>query len=175
MFCPKCGQPLVLKHFENGRDELYCVQGDMGLSFVIQRKFEERYGPNPLPQSSNPPFHKQFHGGLHWFCPGDGERLNAQLECAKRGKHLRDLVYQLIEIHHHKNGKIHTHNAIAVFTERRLHLKNGDFSVLTSWVSLSDLKAMHSSRNHHTVGYAGKMSFSLRICRERPFPMNPSR
>ena len=101
MFCPKCGQPFVLKHFDRGRVELYCVQGDMGLSLAMQQKFEERYGPNPIPQSSNPPFHQQFHRGLHWFCPGDGERLNAQLECTKCGKHLRDLVRSLIELHPH--------------------------------------------------------------------------
>lgn len=102
MFCPKCGDPLILKHHERGRDELYCVKGDMGLSPAMQQKFEERYGPNPLPQSSHPPFSQQFHGGLHWFCPGDGEPLNAQLECPRCEKHLRDLVYRLIELHPHK-------------------------------------------------------------------------
>ena len=81
MFCPKCGNLLLLKHSENGRDELYCIQGEMGLSSAMQQKFEERYGSSPLPQSSNPPFSQQFHGGLHWFCPGDGELLNAHLEC----------------------------------------------------------------------------------------------
>lgn len=105
MFCPKCGHLLVLKHVESGRDELYCVPGDMGLSLVMQQKFEERYGPNPTPQSSNPPFHKQFHGGFHWFCPGDGKPLNAQLECSTCGKHLRDLVFPLVELHPHKQNE----------------------------------------------------------------------
>ena len=100
MFCPKCGNPLILKHYEHGRDELYCVKGDMGLSQVMRQKFEERYeAPS---QSPNPPFHNQFHGGLHWFCPGDGEALNTQLECPRCGIHLRDLVYPLIELHPHK-------------------------------------------------------------------------
>ncbi len=102
MFCPKCGHPLLLKHYENGRDELYCVQGEMGLSPVMQQKFEERYGSNPIPQSSNPPFNQQVHVGLQWFCPGDGQPLNAQLECPRCEKHLRDLVYPLIELHPHK-------------------------------------------------------------------------
>jgi DNA-directed RNA polymerase subunit M/transcription elongation factor TFIIS len=102
MFCPKCGNRLLLKHSERGREELYCAAGEMGLSPVMQQKFEERYGPNSLPQSSHPPFHQQFHGGLQWFCPGDGEPLNAQLECPRCEKHLRDLVYQLVELHPHK-------------------------------------------------------------------------
>lgn len=102
MFCPKCGHALVLKQGGSGRNELYCVQGEMGLSLAMQQKFEERYGSNVVPQSPNPPFHPQVHGGLRWFCPGDGKRLNVQLECPKCGKHLRDLVYPLVELHPHK-------------------------------------------------------------------------
>ncbi len=101
MFCPKCGNPLLLKHNANGREELYCVQGNMGLSQVVQQKFEERYRQNAAPPFPNPPFNQQFHRGFHWFCPGDGERLNAQLECSICGKHLRDLVYPLVEFHPH--------------------------------------------------------------------------
>lgn len=102
MFCPKCGRALILKPFGIGRDELYCAQGEMGLSLAVQQKFEERYGPHAAPPSPNPPFHVQLHGGLQWFCPGDGERLNAQLECSTCGKHLRDLVHPLVEFHPHK-------------------------------------------------------------------------
>lgn len=102
MFCPKCGYALVLKHLESGRDELYCARGDMSLSLAMWQKFEERYGPRAAQQPTNPPVDQHFHGGLRWFCPGDGEHLNAQLECTKCGKHLRDLAYQLIEFHPHK-------------------------------------------------------------------------
>jgi len=105
MFCPKCGHVLVLKHFGSGGNELYRVQGDMSLSLTMQQKFEERYGSNVAPQSPNTPFHPQFHGELPWFCPHDGERLNAQLECSKCGRHLRDLVYPLIELHPHKKDE----------------------------------------------------------------------
>jgi len=101
MFCPKCGNPLLLKHHERGRDELSCVKGEMGLSPIMQQKFEERYGHNPMPQSSNPPLNNPFHGGFQWFCPGDGEPLNAQLECPRCRKHLRDLVSPLVELHPH--------------------------------------------------------------------------
>ncbi len=105
MFCPKCGRALVLKHFGSGKGELYCVQGEMGLSLSMQQKFEERYEPHAAPQPPNPPFHAQPHGGLQWFCPGDGERLNAQLECSTCGNHLRDLAYPLIEFHPHKKDE----------------------------------------------------------------------
>lgn len=101
MFCPKCGDPLLLKHYENGKVGLYCLKGEMSLSPAMQQRFEERYGPNPLPQSPNPPFNQHIRGGIHWFCPGDGEPLNAQLECPKCGKHLRDLLYPLVEVHPH--------------------------------------------------------------------------
>jgi hypothetical protein len=105
MFCPKCGAVLLLKPSESAGEELYCAKGKMGLAPLIQRAFEERYGSNAVLQSPNPPFHSQFHGGLHWFCPGDGERLNARLECSTCGKHLRDLVYQLVEFHPHERSK----------------------------------------------------------------------
>jgi hypothetical protein len=105
MFCPKCGNPLIPKQLENGSSELYCTMGDMYVSQRLQQKLEERYGPYPLYQSPNPPFNQRFHGGIHWFCPGDGERLTAELECQKCGKHLRDLVYTLVELHPHKTAK----------------------------------------------------------------------
>ena len=105
MFCPKCGQTLLLKFSKSGRNELYCVQGEMALSQALRQTFEERYGSSPLPQSSHPPFHSLFHSSLHWFCPGDGEPLNAHLECPRCGKHLRDVVSQLVELHPHKKGK----------------------------------------------------------------------
>lgn len=49
------------------------------------------------------PLEQQFHlyGGFHWFCPGDGELLNAQLECHICGKHIRDLFVLLVELHPH--------------------------------------------------------------------------
>lgn len=105
MFCPKCGRALVLKQVGSGRKELYCVQGEMGLSLAMQQTLEVLYGPNAVPQSPNPPFHPQVHRGLHWFCPGDGERLDVQLGCSKCGKHLRDLVYPLVELHPHKKDE----------------------------------------------------------------------
>jgi ssDNA-binding Zn-finger/Zn-ribbon topoisomerase 1 len=101
MFCPKCGNPLVLKHYANEREELFCVKGEMGLSQVMRQTFEERYQQHASSQSPNPPFHPQFHSGFHWFCPGDGEQLNAHLECPACGKHLRDQVFQLVEKHPH--------------------------------------------------------------------------
>lgn len=90
-----------LESIESGRDELYCVAGNMILLSVIQQEFAQRYGPHTQPQSSDPPFHPQFHGGLHWFYPDNGKPLNAQLECSTCGKHLSDLVIPLIELHPH--------------------------------------------------------------------------
>ena len=105
MFCPKCGHPLLAKDAESGKGEWYCAAGEMGPSHVLQQRFEERYGPHAVSQSSDPPFNRQLHGGLQWFCPGDCGSLNAQLECSKCGKHLRDLVYPLVEFHPHQRGE----------------------------------------------------------------------
>jgi hypothetical protein len=105
MFCPKCGHRLQVQDAESGKGEWYCVAGEMGLSPALQQRFEERYGPHKASQSPDPPFNQHVHGGLQWFCPGDGEPLNAQLACAKCGKHLRDLVYPLVEFHPHKRGE----------------------------------------------------------------------
>ena len=53
MFCPECGNPFILKHNEHGRDELYCVKGEMGLSQVMWQTFEERYGQHPILHFTN--------------------------------------------------------------------------------------------------------------------------
>jgi hypothetical protein len=103
MFCPKCGTRLSAKVSEAGGPELCCLPGDMCLSQDLQSRLELRYGPVAAgPLSALPPFSQLLHGGVHWYCPGDGTPLNAELECPQCGKHLRDLVYVLIELHPHR-------------------------------------------------------------------------
>ena len=104
MFCPKCGTPLTMRQWPSGRPGLYCELGDMGLSQHLRETLEKRYGPEETNavQSPLPPYSRKWHGGIHWFCPGDGAPLNDHLECPQCGKHLRDLVYTLIEQHPHR-------------------------------------------------------------------------
>jgi hypothetical protein len=83
----------------------------MWLSADLQARLEHRYGAvdaaatGPVhPSAARPPVPvaPQVHGGLHWYCPGDGAPLNANLDCPQCGKHLRDLVYVLVELHPHR-------------------------------------------------------------------------
>jgi hypothetical protein len=102
MFCPKCGAVFLSRFSEHGIEELCCEKGKMSLSPIMQRKFEERYRANAIVPFGDSASHQHVHSEFHWFCPGDGERLNGRLECLKCGKHLRDLFYQLVELHSHE-------------------------------------------------------------------------
>lgn len=97
MFCPKCGHEM---QWTNG--ELTCIQGDMGLSLVVQEVLTKRFATDSIPQSAVPPYNPKWHSGLRWYCPGCGKPLNAHLECQFCTRHLRDLVMQLVELHPHK-------------------------------------------------------------------------
>ncbi len=91
-----------------GERELCCLPGNMCLSRDLQNQLERRYGASAADSTQTSqtsrlavPFSPQIHSGLRWYCPGDGASLNAELECPKCGKHLRDLVYVLVELHPH--------------------------------------------------------------------------
>lgn len=104
MFCPKCGAMLSQRVSSSGSTYLYCLPGDMALSWDLEARLEQRYGPDATdtPQANDVPYNRQLHGGIHWFCPGDGVRLNERLECPECGKNVRDLTYTLIELHPHR-------------------------------------------------------------------------
>jgi ssDNA-binding Zn-finger/Zn-ribbon topoisomerase 1 len=106
MFCPKCGIQLRVQLSAHGRRELCCLPGNMCLSQDLQARFEQRYGAaaadSARPTRSSVLVPPQVYGSLHWYCPGDGIPLNAELECPQCGKHLRDMVYDLVELHPHR-------------------------------------------------------------------------
>ena len=81
---------------------MYCRRGDMGLSRKMEEAFTQRYAVDAPIESSEPLFNPRIHGGLHWYCPGCGEALNSHLECEHCHGHLRDLVFQLVELHPHR-------------------------------------------------------------------------
>ena len=94
MFCPKCAAELT-RH--NG--ELMCVAGEMVLSRSVERVLIDRYGGNHVPSTDLTPSSKDLHP---WFCPGCGVVLNAKIVCPRCQMSLKDLQFQLVEIHPHK-------------------------------------------------------------------------
>ena len=80
--------------------------GEMGLSRVVEEALAARFAANAPTQSTQPAFDPQRHGGLHWYCPGCGKPLNQKLECEACGKHMRDLVVPLVELHPHRNTEM---------------------------------------------------------------------
>ena len=101
MFCPKCGALLARR--EEPYPTFYCAPGDMALSAHLAAQLIQRYEGPPSPsQSPLPAFNRQLHSSLRWYCPGCGVRLDAHLDCAQCRKHLRDLVFPLIELHPHR-------------------------------------------------------------------------
>jgi len=105
MYCPKCGTTLVSRRDAgHGVGYLYCEPGDMGLSLKLQDVLDHRYGENAPPHgmpSPHPVPSPTFPHEWGWYCPGCGVPLNGWLECPRCGKHLRDLAYQLVELHPH--------------------------------------------------------------------------
>ena len=94
MFCPKCAAILVCQG-----DELTCIAGDMGLSRNVENILIERYGSH----TPSPTKNKEEPGRFPWFCPGCGVLLNSEMVCPECHISLKDLQFQLVEIHPHKD------------------------------------------------------------------------
>jgi hypothetical protein len=114
MYCPKCGTPLVIRQdADSSASSLFCEPGEIPLSLKLHEVLDHRYGeisPADLEQSPRPAPSPTFPHEWGWYCPGCGVPLNGWLECAHCGKHLRDLVYQLVERHPHlpePNAPVH--------------------------------------------------------------------
>jgi len=106
MYCPKCGTALVTRQdMRHGDTYLYCEPGEMVLSRSVQEALDHRYGANAPPsvvQQVRPAPSPTYPHEWGWYCPGCGVPLDGWLECPRCGKHLRDLAYQLVELHPHR-------------------------------------------------------------------------
>src|SRR5688572_3114391 len=102
MFCPKCGRPLERSEY----GELLCSWGDMYMSRYLEQKLTERYADDAPPQSPEPLWSYKGCGGVQWYCPKCGAALNACLECGRCHKHLRDLIFTLVELHPHREPEV---------------------------------------------------------------------
>ena len=96
MYCPKCGDELT-EH----DGELCCAVGDMSLSQKLEEILTQRYSAGSESVLPATVYDRQIHGGLNWFCPGCGIRLNEELHCESCRKHIRDSVRTLVELHPH--------------------------------------------------------------------------
>jgi hypothetical protein len=94
MFCPKCAANLVE---EDG--ELKCPTGKMGFSRVIGRALLDRYGDH-VPSANRGIASITPHP---WYCPGCGVILDSERRCPSCRLSLQDLIYQLVEMHPHKD------------------------------------------------------------------------
>ena len=93
MFRPKCAAPLT-RH--NG--ELTCVAGNMGLSRDIEQLLVDRYGRH-VPSTDRA---MRSATTRPWFCPGCGVMLDTEMVCPHCQVSLKDLRFQLVEMHPHK-------------------------------------------------------------------------
>ena len=92
LFCPKCAA--AMKHVD---DYLTCVDGDMPLSRNLENILLNRFGTQVQSFAPAPP---PAHG--KWFCPACRVALDASIGCPVCGGTLKDLLFQLVEIHPHR-------------------------------------------------------------------------
>ena len=93
MFCPKCAAQLT-RH--NG--ELTCAAGNMGLSRLVEQVLVDRYSRH-VPSTDRA---MRTANTRPWFCPGCGVMLDANMVCPHCQVSLKDLQFQLVELHPHK-------------------------------------------------------------------------
>ena len=93
LYCPKCAA--AMDRAANG--ELTCVAGDMGLSRNLEKTLLERFGAVVDAKAFAPPT------GASWFCPACRLALTADLNCPNGNGSLKDLRFQLVEIHPHRD------------------------------------------------------------------------
>ncbi len=92
MYCPKCGRAM---NMQNGK--YICESGNMSLSAKLHEQFVRRY-PTSNPRTSDVEIGFVM---LRWFCPGCGTHLDKNLCCRACGECIKDVYYQLVELHPH--------------------------------------------------------------------------
>ena len=90
LYCPKCAARMVRKG-----SELTCIPGDMGLSKKLETELLARFGAHLRTDAAEPAL-------ATWFCPACRTALGSDLTCTTCGQGLRDLLFQLVELHPHR-------------------------------------------------------------------------
>jgi acetone carboxylase gamma subunit len=98
MYCPNCGGLLTVEE----RGDFVCPNG-LEFSIALSKRLRLLY-PTALNDPIDPP---KLDGTRKWFCPSCGALLDISGEpCPKCSSLLTgDVVYQMVEIHPHPNGK----------------------------------------------------------------------
>ncbi len=91
LFCPFCAAPMQ----RVGR-ELTCVIGEMSLSRRLETILLERFGGRARGDAPQPA------RGAALYCPACRAPLGEDLTCAACAGTIRDLRFQLIEFHPHR-------------------------------------------------------------------------
>lgn len=96
MYCPHCGREMSLI-----KGVPTCLMGDMPLSRDLHAALIERFPA----QRTRPVGIKVGLRLARWFCPGCGVPLAAELSCPECGHNLRDLFFQLVDLHPHRDER----------------------------------------------------------------------
>ena len=94
MFCPKCAAKLVVAD-----GELKCSATMVGFSPLMERALSDRFG-NHLPSKNQGVTSIATNS---WYCPGCGVLLDIDMRCPCCRLSLKDLHYQLVEFHPHRD------------------------------------------------------------------------
>ena len=105
MFCPKCGDELVV----DARGSLACERGGMQLSPHLAARLTDSFilkkRPSYEPKGADP----KFRWGGTWFCPACGVRAKeeggAVVRCPDCGRNLGEFLHELIELHPHSRAE----------------------------------------------------------------------
>jgi hypothetical protein len=93
LYCPKCGREM-----EYCDGQLACKQGQMGLSPSMHSRLTTRFPKH----RTRPPQVEVGARLLRWYCPSCGIPLGDDLKCSSCGGDIKDLHYQLVELHPHR-------------------------------------------------------------------------
>lgn len=98
MFCPRCGQVMVLADSHAGRT-FKCVAGDMPLSRVMHNQLTAAFACEPKSSGST------STGEATWFCPACGTpmaNVDGHNRCTDCGRSVDRFIYGLVEFHPHR-------------------------------------------------------------------------
>lgn len=110
MFCPKCGNEMVVRPHGYVPDDIHeCVTGNMSLSPRLDKKLMAKIEEMPFEPVED---ESLVETSKPWYCPRCGKRMlthdprSLEKVCVYCGLTLeKGIIYELVEIHPHKNSE----------------------------------------------------------------------